>query len=75
MRRPPLLTRILAIGILLHVYIGLRLIPDAPVPEAVQVLAALRDGPSRSDASTASGRNDPSAECSRPSVMCGRYSP
>ncbi|WP_427185236.1 metallophosphoesterase [Bordetella bronchialis] len=41
MRRRPLLTRILAIGILLHVYIGLRLIPDAPVPEAVQVLAAL----------------------------------
>lgn len=41
MRRPPLITRILAIGILLHVYIALRLIPDAPVPDAVRWVAGL----------------------------------
>ncbi|AOB31115.1 serine/threonine protein phosphatase [Bordetella sp. H567] len=41
MRRPPFITRILAIGILLHVYIGLRLIPDAPVSDAIRWLAGL----------------------------------
>ncbi|OZI18499.1 serine/threonine protein phosphatase [Bordetella genomosp. 9] len=41
MRRPPLITRILAIGILLHVYIALRLIPEAPVPDPVRWLAVL----------------------------------
>lgn len=41
MRRPPFITRILAIGILLHVYIALRLIPEAPVSEAIRWLAGL----------------------------------
>ncbi|CAM3819229.1 Serine/threonine protein phosphatase [Bordetella sputigena] len=41
MRRPPLITRILAIGILLHVYIALRLIPEAPVAEPIRWLAVL----------------------------------
>ncbi|ARP81524.1 serine/threonine protein phosphatase [Bordetella genomosp. 8] len=41
MRRPPLITRILAIGILLHVYIALRLIPEAPVPDPVRWVAVL----------------------------------
>ncbi|OZI60384.1 metallophosphoesterase [Bordetella genomosp. 11] len=41
MPRPSFITRILAIGVLLHVYIGLRLIPDAPVADGIRWLAAL----------------------------------
>jgi predicted MPP superfamily phosphohydrolase len=41
MRRPPVITRIVAIGILLHLYIALRLIPDAPVHAGLQWAAAL----------------------------------
>ncbi|HTJ99844.1 MAG TPA: metallophosphoesterase [Bordetella sp.] len=41
MRRSPFLTRILAIGVLLHIYIGLRLVPEAPVSDAVRWIAVL----------------------------------
>lgn len=41
MRRPSFITRILAIGILLHVYIALRLIPEAPISETGRWLAVL----------------------------------
>jgi predicted MPP superfamily phosphohydrolase len=41
MRRPPIVNRILAIGILLHVYIALRLIPDAPVNDTIRWAACL----------------------------------
>ncbi|ARP86862.1 metallophosphoesterase [Bordetella genomosp. 9] len=41
MRRPPIINRILAIGILVHLYIALRLLPDAPIPQAARWLGAL----------------------------------
>jgi predicted MPP superfamily phosphohydrolase len=41
MRRAPIITRFLAIGILLHLYIALRLVPDAPVHAAVRWAAVL----------------------------------
>jgi predicted MPP superfamily phosphohydrolase len=41
MRRAPIITRFLAIGILLHLYIAFRLIPDAPVHAALRWGAAL----------------------------------
>jgi predicted MPP superfamily phosphohydrolase len=41
MRRPPIVNRILAIGVLLHLYIALRLVPDAPVNDALRWAACL----------------------------------
>jgi predicted MPP superfamily phosphohydrolase len=41
LRRPPIVNRFLAIGILLHLYIGLRLIPEAPVAPAAGWAACL----------------------------------
>jgi predicted MPP superfamily phosphohydrolase len=41
MRRSAFLVRVIVIGILLHVYIGFRLIPDLPVGSVVRVLAVL----------------------------------
>ena len=40
-RRLSFFIRLIAIGVLLHVYVGFRLIPDLPVPAAVRWLAAL----------------------------------
>jgi predicted MPP superfamily phosphohydrolase len=40
MRRYSFLTRIIALGLILHVYIGLRLIPDAPVGAVARGAAA-----------------------------------
>lgn len=40
MRRLSFLTRIILIGLVLHVYIGVRIIPDSPVPPAVRWAAA-----------------------------------
>jgi hypothetical protein len=41
MRRTSFLVRVIFIGILLHVYVGFRLIPDLPVGTPLRVLAAL----------------------------------
>ncbi|MEX3932027.1 metallophosphoesterase [Paraburkholderia phymatum] len=41
MRRLSFLVRIIAIGILLHVYVGIRIIPELPVDNAVKWLCAL----------------------------------
>ena len=41
MRRTSFLVRVILIGILLHVYVGFRLIPDLPVGMPLRVLAAL----------------------------------
>lgn len=41
MRRSSFLVRIILIGILLHIYVGLRLIPDMPVESTTRLLCAL----------------------------------
>ncbi|WP_094782278.1 metallophosphoesterase [Paraburkholderia ribeironis] len=41
MRRSPFFVRIIAIGILLHLYVGLRLIPDMPIDSTGRWLSAL----------------------------------
>lgn len=41
MRRSSFLVRIILIGILLHIYVGLRLIPDMPIDAAGRWLCAL----------------------------------
>jgi predicted MPP superfamily phosphohydrolase len=41
MRRSSFFTRVIVIGVLLHVYVGLRLIPEWPVPLVVKLAATL----------------------------------
>ena len=41
MRRSSFLVRIILIGILLHIYVGLRLIPDMPINSTGRWLSAL----------------------------------
>ncbi|MFP3589031.1 metallophosphoesterase, partial [Paraburkholderia sp. SIMBA_055] len=41
MRRLSFFVRIIAIGILLHVYVGIRIIPELPLDAAVKGLCAL----------------------------------
>lgn len=41
MRRSSFLVRLILIGILLHIYVGFRLIPDMPVGMTVRTLAGL----------------------------------
>lgn len=41
MRRSAFFLRFIGIGVLFHIYVGVRLIPDAPVGLPLKVLAAL----------------------------------